>query len=533
MNRNRFIYKKNRGYEWFNYKETFIKGYLILDDTDCILRGNELAKYVEERVNTVLELKKLLQSSDGCFAIVKLTSERMLAAVDRARTIPIYYNLEGEILSDSCEEIRIILGISKNAVDSSALYEFQQSDYVEFGNTMYSSIKQIEAGQLLYKNNSMLKTDFYYRHLNMICNAPEENIRKELWNISYKTFYQIKKIIDGRPVVLSLSGGYDSRYIATMLKNVGVDNVKCYTYGKADSFEVKESKAVAEALGYEWKSVVYSDEIIADAVNDEQYFEYCNEHDYTLYLQNYPAVKQLHNEGWFEPDSVFLTGLCGDMPTGNYVQPANNNLQYNLHTAAVRLFNSKFTRSKVPTLTGNYYLERYKDAISEIGIEIKDYQSYVQAVDCIATTGQHSRCFLHMNRAHEFFGFEWLLPFWNKNLLGFWYSLPFKYRVQQNLYESFIVDELCKPYGIGTLKYRATYSKNRSIRKIKYLVGSLLVRIFFSTGHAFRRKYDYNNFAYGEYLLFSKLRNRKNFNYKKAGFPYILNRYICEKRHYE
>lgn len=131
---------------------------------------------------------------------------------------------------------------------------------------------------------------------------------------------RILKVAADRPIVLSLSGGYDSRFVACMLKERGAKNVYCYTYGDKSSFEVGQSKKVAEALGYQWKCVTYTDEDVAAQIDEagQIYINTCYQHDFTTYLQNYIAVKRLHEENWFPTNAVFLTGLCHDMPTGEY-----------------------------------------------------------------------------------------------------------------------------------------------------------------------------------------------------------------------
>ena len=66
----------------------------------------------------------------------------------------------------------------------------------------------------------------------------------------------LKKMIDslnGRQVIIPLSAGNDSRLIASGLKHLGYENVKCYSYGMPDNFETKIAKIVADKLGYDFK----------------------------------------------------------------------------------------------------------------------------------------------------------------------------------------------------------------------------------------------------------------------------------------
>ena len=294
-----------------------------------------------------------------------------------------------------------------------------------------------------------------------------------------------------------------------------------------------QSKKNAEALGFRWTCIEYTDDEVTRILDSigENYFKSYTGHDFTAYIQNFPAVRKLHEDGWFKPDSVFITGLCGDMPTGNYIEPYKEGKEYTARTAAEYLYSLIFTRYTMPRDFRAKWLSEIEDKITNLSFNISDYQSWVSAVDCIYTGSCHSHWFMHMNTVHEFFGYEWLLPYWDAELLTTWYSIPAELKIHQALYEDWLLNDICKPYGIGTKKYRATYSNNRSIRKIKYVVGGVINYIVLRSGRVFRRKYDYNNFAPLEAELYSALPNKNTVTYRKAGVMFLLNQYLLQKRY--
>ena len=61
--------------------------------------------------------------------------------------------------------------------------------------------------------------------------------------------------------------------------------------------------------------------------------------------------------------------------------------------------------------------------LEELPISIHDYQSWTTATDAIYTGTSHIHSFMNMNHVHDFFGYEWLLPYWDKELLLLWYSI--------------------------------------------------------------------------------------------------------------
>ena len=388
-------------------------------------------------------------------------------------------------------------------------------------------------GQACEISGDSIKIENYFYHLSPIVEKAEEELIKELNTVSQNVFTRIKAAIGNRPVVLSMSGGYDSRFVGCMLKKAGVEDVSCYTYGKSTSFEVIQSKKNADALGYRWICVEHTDEDVKGVLDEVglDYIKTNNNHDFTAYIQNFPAVRKLHEQGWFKPGSVFITGLCGDMPTGCYVREIEQGKVYDADAAAEKLFSMLFTRYNVEDSFKEKWINETKRQLDKLPIEINDYQSYISAVDAIYTGTCHSRLFMHMNDVHDYFGYEWLLPFWDSELLTKWYSIPAEHRVRQKLYEKWLLNHVCDEYGIGQKKKLAVYSKKKLVKEIQHLGGSVISFILLHIGVPFRRSYDINNFAPLELELFKGLKKRKWVSYRKAGLALLLNQYVLQQRY--
>lgn len=322
------ICTRNKGYQWSESSVGCFRGYLQLSSHLIPLRGEDALQYLS-RVDSFEDFLSLLKNLDGIYAaILRREDGTVWAAVDIARSMPLYYSVDGRFLSDSGPVLREALGLSKEAADPAALEELFTRYYIAGPHTTYTEIAQLDAGQALACSPSgEIHTSYYYAHVQPIREIGREEALDLFQKVSDEAFDRIIAAIAGRPVVLSLSGGYDSKYVACMLKHRGVEDVSCYTYGRGDSFEIQQSKRTAKALGYRWTCVEYTDErkkCLLDHVT-EQYFQASETYDYCAsYTQNFPAVHYLHETGWIKPDSVFLTGLCNDMPTGFYETPLKN-----------------------------------------------------------------------------------------------------------------------------------------------------------------------------------------------------------------
>lgn len=526
------IINHNKGYKWYALGDIYFRGYLIESD-GTLYKKNEAIRYFHD-VEDLDSLRSKLKHVDGVFSLIIKKKNTLLCAVDRARSLPIFFANSGNIISDSAEVIRSFLSIKPENVDEDSYLALYAKGYVAGNNTVYEEIKQLDCGELVvFSSDGTYKIQKYYLHTNDVKNLPYEETKQLIYNTAINTFNRLKKVIDGRPVVLSLSGGYDSRFVACMLKKVGIENVSCYTYGKKDSFEVKQSKKNAEALGYRWTCVEYTDEIVLKLADDEglKFLGSFDTHDYTGYLQNYPAVRALHEQGWFEKDSVFITGLCGDMPTGYYIPANDPSLYYNRDYTTEWLYKIIYARQSLDYAFKEKWKQHVAKDLEENSIKVQDYQSFISAIDYIYTKNCHSRAFLHMNRVHEFYGYEWLLPFWDVELLSLWYSIPAQYRYKQSIYEDLLLTTICSEYGIGQKKTTIGYSPNPIKRKVTYFVGSILVYVFFHMGIPFRRRFDFNNWAPLELKFYKKLKTKKTVVWHKAAIVSIYTQYCLQNRY--
>lgn len=158
------------------------------------------------------------------------------------------------------------------------------------------------------------------------------------------------------------------------------------------------------------------------------------------------------------------------------------------------------------------------------------YQDFVSAVDCLWTIRDHSRQFLHMNDIHDFFGYEWLLPCWSRELLEFWYSLPLEHRLSQNLYEEWITTRVPARYGVGQKKTVAGYPSSPGWEKTKARFWVLFYRtVCLPLGIPIKSKRDFNNFDILAKVMFRNIRQKNLIGFRNASINPIATLYQMEK----
>ena len=531
---------KNYGYKWTIENNIFFKGYFILNKT--LYRDLSAVNYLTS-LNNYNDFIKTIKSLYGCFAIIIKKEQEVWSAVDRARSIPIYFSTDGCIVSDCAEKIRLELNINIDDVSIKNLSSLLYTQFTILNNTVYDKIKQLTLGQTLLIKNNSIKYEYYYRHVMNVKEIERSKAFNLLENKLSDVFDRIITAINNRSVLLSLSGGYDSRLVACMLKEKGVTDVTCFTYGSSSSYEIEISKKTAQNLGYKWYCITYSNDDVKSIFTDENepFFAMNNTHDYIIYLQNYIALKKLKEQNIININSVIITGLCGDKPSGVSILPQNrySNIPLTYKGLASSYINNLFYQHKINNNILNLYKEEIEDDVKKCDIKLDSIQNYVALKECMETAGVEARCFLQANRTHEFFGFEWLLPLWDNDYLDFWYSLPLEYKIYQNLYEDYLINNLFLKYNVAIKKIKAKRPADKIKRKrseteikIKYFLIGILTRISFATTIPLRRKIaDQNNFSPATVLLYKKINDKKIINYKRVNFTHLLNIYLLEKRY--
>lgn len=178
-----------------------------------------------------------------------------MAAVDRVRSISLFYACSGDTLylSDDAEWVRAQLGEGQ-ATEEVAETEFLLTGYVTGEDTLYSKVKQLQAGEVLKAHveggEIVVQKTRYYRYVHREgewAAVNQVNVLPLLDRV-VNCMERLIRWTNGRMIVIPLSGGYDSRLIATTLRRLGYENIIAFSYGRPGNTEAEISKWVAECL---------------------------------------------------------------------------------------------------------------------------------------------------------------------------------------------------------------------------------------------------------------------------------------------
>lgn len=388
-------------------------------------------------------------NTNGFFSGVYLNADDLVAVVDRVRSYPLFYcSFDNDIyISDNPTWIKNQLPYV--GWDNEAENEFLLTGFVTGKNTLYHEIKQIQAGELIYTKNSII---YICRYHNI--EYRPKNCALHLWNeehqkILIEIFRRMVSNFTDATFVIPLSGGYDSRLIALLLKKVGALKILSFTYGREDDIEVQLSQRVAKALDIGWHFIEYTSQdykLMIESNEFKDYIQYAGRFSSLPHLQDWIAVKKLKERGIVSAGSVFIPGHLGDVLTGEcsdikpYMYHKNTTIKDGASAIVDYLYTSRLLSKKE--------MAKYeKNVLFEMETYLNESKNGTILYELWWARERTSKFIVNSVRIYEFFGFKWWLPFCDEKFWEFWSGVPNSLKINQMLYSITVKDLMIELIG--------------------------------------------------------------------------------------
>jgi len=442
----------NSGIKWFiknkgNVK-CYAKGSAFKEKT--FLKGTNLLGILDPRTekldfdNTIAHIQKTIQSLNGSFAVVEESDTFVFAAVDRLRSIPLFYGTNDNefYLSDDANWVRN--QVADKSMDEIASREFLLTGYVSGPETLFPNVKQLQAGECLWikkcNGKPAITTHRYYRYVHYdLFNASEKDLYPIIDQMLVNVFERLLESTKGRSLVIPLSGGLDSRLIAAMLKRLGRENVICFSYGRKGNRESEISKKVAETLGYPWEFVHYTrGKWYRWFQSDERrdYYRYADGLSSLAHIQDWPAVWELKRAGKIPDKAVFVPGHTGDFICGGHIPQSFASMQNVGKDEVVKAIWKKhyslWDWSKQFGKLGPIFEEKVLSQLSEIPMDSPE--DAANAFECWEWQERQAKFIVNSCRVYDFWGYDWRIPLWDSEMMDFWARVPIGMRIGKKLY---------------------------------------------------------------------------------------------------
>ena len=389
-------------------------------------------------------IKKTLLAAKGHFAVIIETPNKIIAAVDIARTTPLFYTTNSNFtISNSARWLKREFGLT--GVDDRSLLEFAMSGYVTGRKTIYSEIKQLQAGEyLIYdKVSEKMTLDRYY--LYEPAPAQEKNKEEYLNELGRTTDNVFKRVVEyagGRQIVVPLSGGLDSRLIITKLHSMNYPNLFTFSYGPPGNPEALKAMNIARQLGVDWHFVDTKKKKAKSIFREEErqaYWRYADGLSSLPVMNDYYSIKYLLDTSKIDSDAVIINGQSGDFISGNHIpfkDPKGPVTSERLINEIIKKHFSVWQHKK--TSSNLQYLSNLIRTRLNLTDEVLTAEKAAALFELWEWQERQSKLVVNGQRMYEYFGLDWQLPLWAPEYVKFWETVPLEYRINQSLFKEYL-----------------------------------------------------------------------------------------------
>ena len=509
----KILLENNQGFKWYTKNNVFVKGY-IFDDQNNYYAGESLLDYFLN-ITDVKHLMNKLKKTNGLFSLVIHKKEILFLAVDRLRMFPIFYQEDKKeiIITDNTNKLKA--NINHRVID-----EFKATGYVTGKNTLLNNVFQVQAGELLIFDK-FWKNHFYYNYSIEDDNqlSYNNNYNKAI-TVFEETGKRLIKSLNNKTAIIPLSGGYDSRFIASVLKQNNYENVVCFTYGRKGNKESEISEKVAKTLDFKWHFIEYNNELIdgfPENVIFKDYYQFSANNTSMFFMQEYFAVKYLKENKLIPDDSVFVPGHSGDFLGGSQITKYRIKKSYKKKKLTNKIYGDKYIFNK-KSPNELIYKEQIEQFITEFDATYLSYSIY----EDWDMKEKLAKLIVNSSNVYNFFGYEHRLPFWDIHITDFFKILPFELKQGKAFYDQVLQNYYLHPLD---LVFASEKHKKTEVNWISYLKKKIRKMI--------PGKFKKTRLQHSDNLFYYEITNQlkqdmKTKNYEVFESNYSYNSYLAQ-----
>ena len=430
---------------WYAYEAQgltlWLKGYLNGDNPQDLAR--RLAALPCEN------WMQVTAGLDGHFALVSKQDDTVFAAVDRIASIPLSYGFDGTAWRVDGNARRLAAGLGAVKINPDAALALAMSGATIGRATLFNGIETLGAGEAVLftpgQEPRRQRLYLYMPHPDEAVSAGDPALRRRLADVTMGIFEKMVASLDGHAVAIPLSAGLDSRLVACALKELGVENVTCFSYGHRGNFEAEGARRVAAKLGYDWIFVEHTPRQQAATFASEEcraFEAFADPLNAIPFHQDFYAVGRLKEEEKIPQDAIIVNGQSGDYIAGNHIPPSlcaaagdmSEEARWERITAA--LMNKHYDLWKTLRTPENearvsaMLCEEMESEGGGLGKPENDFALYEMS----EYLNRQVKYVVAGQRSYEWHGYDWRLPLWDNDFLDFWKAAPLAVKAGRRLF---------------------------------------------------------------------------------------------------
>lgn len=416
--------------------DLWLKG--VLFDADPVTLGARLAAAGPRGAASVIG------ALDGHYGIVFQGVGWTIAGTDAIGSVPISYARHGGQWSIGGEARRIVGTTGGRTLNQDAILAIAMAGYTVGRDTLYQGLDALGPGEaVIFHSDSTVSRETQY----IYAPSPEAlpDSAERLCAVLQRVFGKMIASLDGRPVLIPLSAGLDSRLVASGLREAGYDNVRCFSYGQTGNHEAKAAQLIARKLGFPWTFVPNTprqQRCTFTSAECNDFMAFADTLQAVPFQQDFHAVGALKRSGYAPPDAVFVNGQSGDFISGNHIPDVlttpgvetNTDARWERLNAAIvdkhfGLWGFLRTPDRIIRIA-----ELIRRELDRIGVRMGDPANDYALFEASEYRNRQSKYVVAGQRTYEWHGFDWRLPLWDREFIDFWRTVPLVEKARQTLF---------------------------------------------------------------------------------------------------
>lgn len=423
-----------RGRVWEN--GTFLSGDGLAERFESVLHSDE---------DFCTQLSHMVADMSGFFSAIvdPPGSESQYLITDMARSIPLYFSPSGPQVSD---QARIITANLDCSPDYRSEAELLLTRYITDGRTLWDGIYTTTPGTVIQVGDGDFSRVHYrtYTPYDGIATAPDPVQSLSAATSRLRTGLQtaldrLETVAKGRPIVVPLSGGYDSRLLAAALVDAEFETWSV-AFGRSGHTDVEVSREVAHRLGIPWVFIPYTRSMWWDWYHSPaaRMYREVAFGSALPFLAEVLAIQYFVNNSILPNDAVYCPGHAITTPSGRlptfHDEPVSDTASERINPSVDGLVDWIITRhytlwdadfDHIRSTLGPRIERRLQVPADE---SIDTYANAAMAYERWELQGRMAMFTNNDLRAYDHLGLDWWLPFWDDAYIAAWEAIPTRLR---------------------------------------------------------------------------------------------------------
>lgn len=449
--------------KWVSGSKTFVRGNGFIDGE---LHETEDLFNVFDNIGTQEKFKNVVRDCNGFFAVVRIQEDDILIASDRIRSIPIFYGKQsGRVVAGTdSEKVRKEIGVGHFEATREA--EYIVTGYVIGNETLDREVCQTQAGEIVTLSTgseiTTTRSQYYrYRTEKELLDS-EEKLLEKLDDVLVSSFKRLIQYANGRPIVVSMSGGYDSRLVITMLKRLDYEPLIAVTYAYSED-ERDYCRSISEELNLEWLFVKQThDEWREWYGSDERkkVDQSAGIIDTVPTIGPAIAIKKLSEKGHVPDDAIFVTGDSAST-TGEHLPPELiQKTDVDTEFLVDLILSAHYQYWEWDSELDKKFRERIRKRL-----DLDSVTSQREVADAYEIWDWKERQAKLILRTYlfDFWNYDFWYPLWDQEFMDFWSTVPLEYRFERSLYEEYVQQLYADESGLSTQEAAKSFHERSSL----------------------------------------------------------------------